>query len=145
MAFGCCRNCAGSVAHAATTSEGHENPPVRGRFGGFPVLARFVKSAHAVHVGVSGTQLIWTRLRITMKISKLAFSAAVLFALPAFAQQGPRRFDWLPANNETVPLGAIMAAKQAKHQFKAPNDVHIQYFRWDCVQNCAQPVLQWVD
>ncbi len=62
MAFGCCRNCAGSVAHVATTSEGHENPPVRGRFGGFPALARFVKSAHAVQVGVSGTQLIWTRL-----------------------------------------------------------------------------------
>jgi len=27
--------------------------------------------------------------------------------------------------------------------FKSPNDVHIQYFRWDCVQNCIQPEFQW--
>ena len=193
-----------------------------------------------------------------MKISKIAVLTAIAFALPAFAQQGPRKFDWLPANNETVRLdpayyhagrtyhpgpdggnlhveiqaqqpvtifmvseaewngalvhpeqmahlnpicmnehvsrtiytcsipgepmtlvvrderqsltpvvfaglgavldpdsktdraigvgvGAIIAAQQAKHQFKSPNDVHIQYFRWDCVENCVQPELQWVD
>ena len=193
-----------------------------------------------------------------MKISKVAVLAAVAFALPVFAQQGPRRFEWHPANNETVRLdpayyhagrtyhpgpdggnlhveikaqlpvtifmvsesewnsalahpeamahlnsicmnehvthtiytcslpgepmtlvvrderqslepvvfaglgavldpddrvdraigagvGAIFAAQQAKHQFKSPNDVHIQYFRWDCVANCVQPELQWVD
>jgi len=28
--------------------------------------------------------------------------------------------------------------------FVAPNDVHIQYYRWDCVQNCIQPEFQWV-
>lgn len=27
--------------------------------------------------------------------------------------------------------------------FKAPNDVHIQYYRWDCVENCIQPEFQW--
>ncbi len=193
-----------------------------------------------------------------MKISRVALFAAIAFSLPAFGQQGPRKFDWLPANNETVRLdpayyhagrtyhpgpdggnlhvdiqaqqpvtifmvsegewnsalvhpdemarlhpicmnehvshttytcripgepmtlivrderqsltpvvfaglgavldpddkvdraigvgvGAIIAAGQAKQQFTSPNDVHIQYFRWDCVENCVQPELQWVD
>jgi hypothetical protein len=30
------------------------------------------------------------------------------------------------------------------HRFYAPNDVHIQYFRWDCVENCIQPEFQWI-
>jgi len=28
-------------------------------------------------------------------------------------------------------------------RFRSPNDVHIQYYRWDCVQNCIQPEFQW--
>jgi hypothetical protein len=31
----------------------------------------------------------------------------------------------------------------AMRRFKAPNDVHIQYYRWDCVENCIQPEFQW--
>jgi hypothetical protein len=31
----------------------------------------------------------------------------------------------------------------ATRRFKAPNDVHIQYYRWDCVENCIQPEIQW--
>ena len=27
--------------------------------------------------------------------------------------------------------------------FASPNDVHIQYYRWDCVQYCIQPEIQW--
>ncbi len=28
-------------------------------------------------------------------------------------------------------------------RFVAPNDMHIQYYRWDCVENCIQPEFQW--
>jgi hypothetical protein len=31
----------------------------------------------------------------------------------------------------------------ATRHFKAPNDVHVQYFRWECVENCIQPQFQW--
>lgn len=27
--------------------------------------------------------------------------------------------------------------------FASPNDVHIQYYRWDCVEFCIQPEIQW--
>jgi len=30
-------------------------------------------------------------------------------------------------------------------RFKAPNDLHIQYFRWECVENCIQPQFQWTE
>lgn len=33
----------------------------------------------------------------------------------------------------------------ATRRFKAPNDMHIQYYNWNCVQNCIQPEFRWVD
>ncbi|HEY6268348.1 MAG TPA: hypothetical protein VIX11_08635 [Candidatus Acidoferrum sp.] len=41
-------------------------------------------------------------------------------------------------------ITALLTAREsAKRQFKSPNDVHIQYYRWDCVENCVQPEYQW--
>ena len=37
-----------------------------------------------------------------------------------------------------------MEERIEQHRFFAPNDVHIQYYRWDCVQNCIQPEFQWM-
>lgn len=33
----------------------------------------------------------------------------------------------------------------ATRRFVSPNDVHIQYYRWDCVENCIQPEFQWIN
>ncbi|MGC0775488.1 MAG: hypothetical protein WB543_21320 [Candidatus Acidiferrum sp.] len=41
-------------------------------------------------------------------------------------------------------IAAVLAARDATpRRFKDPNDVHIQYYRWDCVQNCIQPEIEW--
>ena len=41
-------------------------------------------------------------------------------------------------------VAAVMEGREsAKRQFKAPNDVHIQYFRWLCAENCVQPEFRW--
>ena len=41
-------------------------------------------------------------------------------------------------------IAAILTGQgSATRRFKAPNDVHIQYFRWECVENCIQPEFQW--
>jgi len=29
-------------------------------------------------------------------------------------------------------------------QFLSPNDIHIQYYRWACVENCNPPKYQWI-
>ena len=43
-------------------------------------------------------------------------------------------------------IGTILKAQNsAGRRFVAPNDVHIQYYRWDCVQNCVQPEYQWIE
>jgi hypothetical protein len=33
----------------------------------------------------------------------------------------------------------------ATRRFKAPNDMHVQYYNWTCVQNCIQPEFRWMD
>ena len=42
-------------------------------------------------------------------------------------------------------IAAVLTAHQdsAPRRFSAPNDVHIQYFRWLCVENCIQPEYRW--
>jgi hypothetical protein len=32
----------------------------------------------------------------------------------------------------------------ATRRFTSPNDIHIQYYRWECVENCVQPEIQWI-
>lgn len=42
-------------------------------------------------------------------------------------------------------IAAVLNAKKgaAPRKFVSPNDVHIQYFRWDCVEYCVQPEIEW--
>jgi hypothetical protein len=45
-------------------------------------------------------------------------------------------------------IGAGIAAVftghgRVPHHFASPNDVRIQYYRWDCIANCIQPEIQW--
>ncbi len=44
-----------------------------------------------------------------------------------------------------VGIAAVLNAKGSRRQFTSPNDVHIQYYRWDCVENCVQPEFQWTE
>jgi hypothetical protein len=53
-----------------------------------------------------------------------------------------------PANKVERVIGigvasVLKAQNSGARHFAAPNDVHIQYFRWDCVENCIQPEYQW--
>jgi hypothetical protein len=54
-----------------------------------------------------------------------------------------------PNNKTDRAVGEGIAAiftgqgSTATRRFKAPNDVHIQYFHWACVENCIQPEYQW--
>ena len=41
-------------------------------------------------------------------------------------------------------IAAVLTGQgSVTHRFTSPNDVHVQYFRWDCVENCIQPEIQW--
>jgi hypothetical protein len=44
-----------------------------------------------------------------------------------------------------VGLAAVLKAQSSpSRHFKAPNDVHIQYYRWACISNCFPPEFQWI-
>jgi hypothetical protein len=43
-----------------------------------------------------------------------------------------------------VGLATVLTGQSpVVRRFTSPNDVHIQYYRWDCVENCIQPEIQW--
>jgi hypothetical protein len=42
-------------------------------------------------------------------------------------------------------IAAVLTGQgPVSRHFASPNDVHIQYYRWDCVENCIQPEIQWL-
>ena len=44
-----------------------------------------------------------------------------------------------------VGVAAVLTGSGSPgHRFSAPNDVHIQYYRWICIENCIQPEFQWI-
>ena len=54
------------------------------------------------------------------------------------------------ANAVGQEIAAVFNAERRIEQtstrrFKEPNDVHIQYYNWNCVQNCVQPEFRWME
>lgn len=51
------------------------------------------------------------------------------------------------STNAAVATGmeAARIGERFAHRFSEPNDLHIQYYRWDCVQNCVQPEFRWIE
>jgi hypothetical protein len=44
-----------------------------------------------------------------------------------------------------VALATVLTGQDsATRRFVAPNDVHIQYYKWLCVSNCFPPEFQWI-
>lgn len=46
-----------------------------------------------------------------------------------------------PERPVITTIGAILGP--GVRQFISPNDLHIQYYRWSCVDNCIQPEFHW--
>jgi hypothetical protein len=41
-------------------------------------------------------------------------------------------------------FGASLTDHGTVREFVSPNDIHIQYYRWACVENCSPPKYQWI-
>jgi hypothetical protein len=46
-----------------------------------------------------------------------------------------------PEKPVVATIGAILGP--GAQQFISPNDLHIQYYSWTCVNNCVQPDFEW--
>jgi hypothetical protein len=43
-----------------------------------------------------------------------------------------------------VGIASMLSARNSSNRrFASPNDVDVQYYRWECVENCVQPEFQW--
>src|SRR5579864_1075084 len=43
-------------------------------------------------------------------------------------------------------LSSVLAGQgPSTRHFVAPNDIHIQYYRWTCIANCNPPQFQWIE
>ena len=66
--------------------------------------------------------------------------AAVFAGFATVLRPEERDYRAVESGMEAARIGERMMERR----FFAPNDVHIQYYRWDCVQNCIQPEFQWI-
>jgi hypothetical protein len=51
-------------------------------------------------------------------------------------------------NNDRTAVtafGASLNDHGTVREFLSPNDIHIQYYRWACVENCNPPRYQWIN
>jgi hypothetical protein len=48
------------------------------------------------------------------------------------------------AHTAVTAFGATSNDHGTVREFVSPNDIHIQYYRWACVQNCNPPRYQWM-
>jgi hypothetical protein len=49
------------------------------------------------------------------------------------------------SNAVGVGIATILSARNSSNRrFASPNDVDVQYYRWECVEFCIQPEFQWI-
>jgi hypothetical protein len=48
------------------------------------------------------------------------------------------------AQTAVTAFGASLTEHGTVREFIAPNDIHIQYYRWACVENCNPPRYEWI-
>lgn len=47
------------------------------------------------------------------------------------------------AEHAVAGISTVLSS-HSSHKFVSPNDVHIQYYSWSCIENCIQPEYQWM-
>jgi len=93
-------------------------------------------------------QLIVRDDRESQSATVFAGLGAVLKSTEAVATAEP---EWGKAMGVVDAVGtgiAGMLGRQSNatpRHFVAPNDVHIQYYRWICISNCFPPEFQWIE
>lgn len=99
-----------------------------------------VETTYVCHVPPQAMRLVIRDERYSPSTSVFTGLGAVLNAVEA-----------TPNNVVHEVSSGIAAVLNSAHQgsapreFKDPNDVHIQYYNWNCVQNCVQPEFRWME
>ena len=78
-------------------------------------------------------------MTLVIRDERASLDSAVFAGLGAVLESENR-----VAQTVSTGIAAVLKSREsAGRRFVSPNDVHIQYYRWDCVENCIQPEFQW--
>jgi hypothetical protein len=104
-----------------------------------------IKATYTCDLPLEPMTLIVRDDRTSPGATAFAGLGAVLKGEAALRGVAPR------VDNEINAVGAGLAAvlgrqtqSSAPRHFVAPNDVHIQYYRWVCISNCFPPQFEWI-
>jgi hypothetical protein len=85
-------------------------------------------------------ELPFEPMTLVVRDDRESFDPAVFSGLGAVLDNHDKTHRAIGAGIAAVLTGQGPVSRH----FASPNDVHIQYYRWDCVRNCVQPEIQWI-
>lgn len=106
-----------------------------------------IKVTYTCDLPLEPMQLIVRDDRESQSSKAFAVLGAVLKSTELVATAEP---DLGRAMGVVDAVGAGIGGMLGRHsnatprQFVAPNDLHIQYYRWICISNCFPPQFQWI-
>lgn len=77
---------------------------------------------------------------LVIRDERFSADPAINAGVRAAARTGDYRLD----RAVSIGLGTVLTGSgSVTHRFVSPNDIHIQYYSWVCVDNCNQPEFRW--
>jgi hypothetical protein len=77
---------------------------------------------------------------LVVRDERASADPAINAGVRAAARTGDYRLD----RAVSIGLGTVLTGSgSVTHRFVSPNDIHIQYYSWLCVENCNQPEFRW--
>ncbi|HTP69403.1 MAG TPA: hypothetical protein VMJ35_10910 [Dongiaceae bacterium] len=124
-----------------------QNPELLGSIRTVCLREHVVKVTYTCDLPREPMQLIVRDDRETQSSKAFAGLGAVLKSTEAVATAEPQLGGAMGVINAVGSGVAGILGRQSNatsRHFVAPNDVHIQYYRWICVSNCFPPEFQWI-
>jgi hypothetical protein len=124
-----------------------QNPEMLGRIRMVCLREHVTKVMYTCDLPLEPMQLIVRDDRESQSSAAFAGVGAVLKSTESVATAAP---ELGKAMGVVDAVGAGMAGMLGRQNnatprhFVAPNDVHIQYYRWICISNCSPPEFQWI-
>lgn len=77
---------------------------------------------------------------LVIRDERASTDPAITAGIRALPRTGDRSVDRVVS----LGLGTVLTGSgSVPHRFVSPNDLHIQYYSWLCVENCIQPEFRW--
>ena len=124
-----------------------QNPEMLGSIRILCLREQIIKVTYTCDLPLEPMQLIVRDHRESQSSTAFAGLGAVLKSTESVAAAEPELGRAMGVVDAVGAGIAGMIGRQnnaTPRRFVAPNDVHIQYYRWICISNCFPPQFQWI-